>query len=88
MLPARKTALIRHAWFAKCLAINKINLEDARMELRDFAETHAECPHCFQWRVDDDFLLGSKRWSHEFAGLAALPRCISLNPRRQILNRA
>jgi hypothetical protein len=32
------------------------------MELRDLREIHAERPHRFQRRVDDDFLLGSERW--------------------------
>jgi hypothetical protein len=32
------------------------------MELRDSREIHAERPHRFQRRVDDDFLLGSERW--------------------------
>src|SRR5712692_11351038 len=35
------------------------------MELWNFGEIHTKRPHCVQWRVDDDFLLGSKRWSHD-----------------------
>jgi hypothetical protein len=55
--------LVRHAWFAKCFAINQVDLEDARMKLWDFCQIHAERPHRFQWRVDDDLLPGPKRWS-------------------------
>jgi hypothetical protein len=53
--------LIRRAWFAEGLARKKINLDHARMELRDLREIHAERPHRFQRNVDDDFLLGSER---------------------------
>jgi hypothetical protein len=60
VLPARR------AWFAEGLARKKINLDHARMELRDLREIHAERPHRFQRRVDDDFLLGSERWLHSF----------------------
>src|SRR6266436_4375648 len=62
VLPARKMTLIGRAWFADGLARKKINLDHARMELRDLREIHAERPHRFQRRVDDDFLLGSERW--------------------------
>src|SRR5216684_4411972 len=62
VLPARKMTSIGRAWFAEGLARKKINLDHARMELRDLREIHAERPHRFQRRVDDDFLLGSERW--------------------------
>jgi hypothetical protein len=63
MLSTGKMASVGDTWFTQCLSINQINLEDARMELRDSAQIHAERPHCFQWRVDDDLLHGSKlRW--------------------------
>src|SRR5262244_1274453 len=61
VLPARKMTLIGLAWFAEGLARKKINLDHARMELWDLGEIHAERPHRFQRRVDDDFLLGSER---------------------------
>ena len=32
-------ALIRHAWFANCLAINQNYFRDARVELRDFVRS-------------------------------------------------
>jgi hypothetical protein len=72
MLPARKMTSIRHAWFAKYFPINKIDLKDTRMELWDFCQIHAERPHCFQWRVDDDRLLGSKRWSQSYLQIACV----------------
>src|SRR6266568_5369014 len=62
VLPARKMTLIGRSWFAEGLARKKINLDHARMELRDLREIHAERPHCFQRRVDNDLLLGSKQW--------------------------
>lgn len=52
----------------------KIDLENASMELWDFAQIHAVRPHCFQGRVDDDFLLGSERWSQSCLQLGALSR--------------
>jgi len=63
MLSARKMASIRHPWFATRLSINEFDLDDARMELWNSCQIHAVRPHCFQWRVDDDPLPGSKRWS-------------------------
>ena len=54
------------ACFAEGLARKKINLDHARMELRDLSEIHAERPHRFQRRVDDYFLLGSERWLQKF----------------------
>src|SRR5215469_2911613 len=54
-------ALIRRAWFADGLAGKKIDLGHARMELGNLREIHAERPHFFQRRVDDDFLPGSER---------------------------
>jgi len=68
VLPARKMTLIVRAWFAEGFTRKKINLDHARMELRDLREIHAVRPHCFQRHVDDDFLLGSQRW------LQILPR--------------
>src|SRR5215469_1788212 len=62
VLPARKMTLIRRAWFAEGLAREKINLDHPRMELRNLRKIHAERPHCFQRRVDDDFLFGSEGW--------------------------
>src|SRR4029077_20987840 len=62
VLPARKMTLIGRACFAEGLARKKINLDHARMELRDLREIHAERPHRFQRRVDDYCLLGSERW--------------------------
>jgi hypothetical protein len=53
---------IGRAWFAEGLAGKKINLDHARMELRDLREIHGVRPHRFQRRVDDDFLLGTERW--------------------------
>src|SRR6266851_9563383 len=61
-VPARKMTLIGRPWFAEGLARKKINLDHARVELRDLREIHAERPHRFQRRADDDFLLGSERW--------------------------
>jgi hypothetical protein len=48
--------LIRYPWLAKSLSRNEINLHNARMELRDPRQIHAERPHCFQRGVDDHFL--------------------------------
>src|ERR1700690_1327928 len=53
--------LIGCARFACGLAGKKIDLDHARMELWDLRQIHAERPHRFQRRVDDDFLSGSKR---------------------------
>ena len=39
------------------------------MELRNLREIHAERPHGIQRRVDDDFLLGSKRRLHVSLGI-------------------
>ena len=61
-LPPDKMTLIGHARLADGLTRKKINLDHARMELRDLCEIHAERPHCFQRRVDDDFLFGPERW--------------------------
>src|SRR6266446_10576406 len=62
VLPVRKMTSIGRAWLAQGFAREKINLDHARMELRDLREIHAERPHRFQRHVDDDLLLGSERW--------------------------
>src|SRR6266536_4587964 len=69
--------LIRHAWFAEGLASKKVDLEHARMEFGDFREIHAERPHCFHRRVDDDFLLRSKRWQQSCLQINAVGGRIS-----------
>src|SRR5215472_17601932 len=51
----------------RALPRKKIDLDHPRMELRYLREIHAERPHCFQRRVDDDFLLGSERWLQNLA---------------------
>src|SRR5215469_16231327 len=83
--------LIRHARLAKSFPAMKINFANTRMELWDFREIHAEPPHHFQRRVNDDFLLGSKWRSHN----QSLPvvgrkhtRCTAASPRsRGLLDR-
>jgi hypothetical protein len=67
VLLARKMTSIGRAGVAEGLARIKINLEHAK--IRDLREIHAERPHRFQRRVDNDFLLGSDRWLQIFPQL-------------------
>src|SRR5215467_10857556 len=72
MLSVRKMALIGHAWFANCFPIDENDLRDPRMELGYFRQIHAERPHRFEWRVDSDPLLGSKRRPQSFLQMGRL----------------